>query len=75
MASETDVVGEVESAGGRSKSSTVAPRYFCSQLVSSAEEAEEVGAGTPFDNACAIFCCRRGWRCLDVSEARCDSLW
>jgi hypothetical protein len=55
MASETEVVGDVESAGGRSKSSTVAPRYFCAQDVSRAEGSEGV-AGNPLDNVCAMGC-------------------
>lgn len=53
MASETDVVGEVDNAGGRSRSSTVAPRYFCAHDASVAEESEE-GAGTPLVTVSAI---------------------
>jgi hypothetical protein len=54
MASDTEVDGEVDNAGGRSRSSTVAPRYFCAHVARIVEGSEEV-AGKPLVMVCAMI--------------------
>ena len=57
MASETEVDGEVDNAGGRSRSSTVAPRYFCAHAGRIVEGSEEVAA-IPLVIVCAMMALR-----------------